>query len=292
METIDSLKRRIGSTEDLQSVVKTMKALAAVSIRQYEQAVAALEQYNRTIEMGLQIVLKNQPPQPYSPPQRQPRTGFVVFGSEQGLVGQFNERIASFALDHIQRLNLAAADRQVVTVGLRVATPLENAGEEIETSFLVPTSIQGITPLVQELVFHIEHWRAELGITRVILYYNRTLSAATYEPHRLQLLPVAPAWIRRLRQEPWHTNMLPTTGMDWDLLFSALIRQYLFVSLYRASTESLAGENASRLASMQAAERNIEERLDELHMRYHQQRQDAITEELMDIVSGFEALKE
>jgi F-type H+-transporting ATPase subunit gamma len=78
--------------------------------------------------------------------------------------------------------------------------------------------------------------------------------------------------------------------MDRDQLFSALIRQYLFVSLFRACAESLASENASRLAAMQGAERNIEERLEELQTQFHQQRQMTITEELLDIVAGFEAL--
>jgi len=64
-----------------------------------------------------------------------------------------------------------------------------------------------------------------------------------------------------------------------------------FISLFRAFAESLASENASRLASMQGAERNIQEQLSELTMQYHQQRQMSITEELLDIVSGFEALK-
>ncbi len=80
--------------------------------------------------------------------------------------------------------------------------------------------------------------------------------------------------------------------MDWERLFSALIRQYLFVSLFRGFAESLASENASRLASMQGAERNIEEWLGELNTRFHQQRQMSITEELLDIVAGFEALKD
>ena len=79
--------------------------------------------------------------------------------------------------------------------------------------------------------------------------------------------------------------------MDWDRLFSALIGHYLFVSLFRAFAESLASENASRLASMQAAEKSIRDQLSELTMKYHQQRQMSITEELLDIVSGFEALK-
>ncbi len=78
--------------------------------------------------------------------------------------------------------------------------------------------------------------------------------------------------------------------MDWENLFRALIREYLFVSIYRAFANSLASENASRLAAMQSAEKNIEERLEELFMQFHRQRQMVITEEILDIVSGFEAL--
>jgi F-type H+-transporting ATPase subunit gamma len=79
--------------------------------------------------------------------------------------------------------------------------------------------------------------------------------------------------------------------MEWDDLFAALVRQYLFVSLYRAFAESLAGEHASRLAAMQRAETNVEERLDMLEQTYHRRRQRAITEEVLDITAGFEALR-
>jgi F-type H+-transporting ATPase subunit gamma len=78
--------------------------------------------------------------------------------------------------------------------------------------------------------------------------------------------------------------------MDSDQLFSDLIHQHLFVSVYRALAESLASDNASRLASMQAAEKNIQEHLEELNTLFHQQRQTAITEELLDIISGFQVL--
>lgn len=78
--------------------------------------------------------------------------------------------------------------------------------------------------------------------------------------------------------------------MDREQLLSSLLRQHLFVSLYRAIVESLASENAARLASMQAAERSIDERLEALNTQFRYQRQHAITEELLDIVAGFEAL--
>jgi F-type H+-transporting ATPase subunit gamma len=72
----------------------------------------------------------------------------------------------------------------------------------------------------------------------------------------------------------------------------ALIREYVFVSLFRACAESLASENASRLAAMERADRNIDELLENLHGTFHRVRQGGIDEELFDVLSGFEALSE
>ena len=80
--------------------------------------------------------------------------------------------------------------------------------------------------------------------------------------------------------------------MEEDKLAEALFRQYFFISLYRACAESLKSENTSRLAAMQTAEKNISECLGELNMQFDRQRQTSITEELLDIVAGFEALNE
>jgi F-type H+-transporting ATPase subunit gamma len=72
----------------------------------------------------------------------------------------------------------------------------------------------------------------------------------------------------------------------------ALIREYVFVSLFRACAESLASENASRLAAMERADRNIDELLEKLQGTFHRVRQSSIDEELFDVLSGFEALSE
>lgn len=104
------------------------------------------------------------------------------------------------------------------------------------------------------------------------------------------MLLIDPQSLRRCSREPWRSRSLPTFITERRLLLSRLVGQYLFVSFFRAYAESLASENASRIAAMQAAEKNIEERLDELRGCYNQLRQSAITEEILDVVTGFEAL--
>ena len=78
-------------------------------------------------------------------------------------------------------------------------------------------------------------------------------------------------------------------GPDTQTL-RALIREYLFISLYRACAESLASENASRLAAMERADQNISDLLEQLHGNFHRVRQSGIDEELFDVIAGFEAL--
>jgi len=291
MLTLEALKQKLQSTEDLQAVVKTMKALAAVNIRQYEKAAAALADYMKAVELGLQIALGHRTGFAISArPSPKGALSAVIFGSDQGMCGQLNEKIVSDCLDTMQKLEIANENRRLIAVGMRVMTRLEDEGQNVQNVYAVPSSVAGITPLVQNLLLEIEQWQNGKELSPVYLFYCRSLGGASYRPHQTRLLPIDHEWLKNLREKGWPTKMLPTFTMSWDSLFSALIQQYLFVNLFRASAESLASENASRLASMQGAERNIAEQLDTLHRQYHQQRQMTITEELLDIVSGFEVL--
>ena len=289
MPTLEDLKRKIDSTEDLQSVVKTMKALAAVNIRHFEKASAALSVYNRTVKMGLQAVLQNRPGFAITArPADQGPAGAVVFGTDQGMCGAFNETIVSHTIEALQ----AETDPpHFLAVGLRAANRLADEGRPVQKTFSVPGSPEAVTPLVQRLILEIQHWLEDSPIERVLLFHCTPKSGAAYRPRQVRLLPVDRHWLQAIRATPWADNQLPWFSMEWDPLFHALIREYLFVSLYRAAADSLAAENASRLAAMQGAESNIEERLDDLQARYQRERQTGITEELQDIVSGFEALK-
>jgi len=292
METIEGLKRKIQSTEDLQSVVKTMKSLAAVKIRQYEKAVEALEDYNRTVEKGLRIVVEaGHEVGKKGPMKSNEGLGAVILGSDQGMCGQLNDQIVTHALKTMENLNVSADYRKILAVGLRVQAILEAQGQSVEETFTLPSSVNGITGKVQDLLLRIQAWTDVQGLEQVFLIYSRPASRAVYRPYSVRILPMDQQWLKGIREKPWPTRMLPMFTMDRERLFRALIQQYLFVSLFRAIAESSASENASRLASMQGAEKNIRELLAELTGRYHQQRQMSITEELLDIVSGFEALE-
>jgi F-type H+-transporting ATPase subunit gamma len=290
MPTLESVRGKIESAGELLSVVKTMKAMAAVNIRQCDNAVKSLAAYNRTVELGLQIVLRSKmreirlAAQPIGT-----RLGAGVFGSKQGLVGQFNQRVADYALGELDRIGVAEERRALLATGI-VSGHLEDAGQRVERALQAPWSVAGITPLVQEMLVIMDEWRSTEHIDQIVLFYNQPGPGASYAPNTLRLLPIDPRLLSGLRERDWPGNPRPIFDADWTDLFAALIRQYMFIALYRAYAESLASENAHRLASMQSAEKNIEERIDDLRTQYNQIRQSAITEELLDIVAGYEAL--
>ena len=290
-DTTAGLSRKITSAGDLQSVVRTMKALAASSIGQYEKSVSALGDYTRTVELGLALCFRKSALGAGVPPVRrhpvEMSVGAVIFGSDQGLVGQFNDVVADYA---IKTLATLPGKPQVWAVGERVHARLTDAGLAPIGLFTVPGSVQAITPLVGEIQIESEARRARHEYVELYVFHNRPKSGALYEPVSQRLLPLDAPWAEGLARIPWPDKNLPEVVGGDTATLRALIREYLFISLFRACAESIASENASRLAAMQRADKNIDDLLETLHGSFHQLRQSGIDEELFDVISGYEAL--
>jgi F-type H+-transporting ATPase subunit gamma len=289
--TTESLHRKITSAEDLEGVVRSMKALAASSISQYENAVQSLNDYCRAVELGLAACLRYAEPSPVVAGKRRSNAGAVgavVFGSDQGLVGRFNEALAEFA-EHTLA-TLPGKKTKIWTVGERIQTLMADGGPNRTALLSVPTSVDGVTPLVGQILVEVEAAHEQGDVVAVYLFYNHPKSGAAYEPVSKQLLPLDHAWQRKLAAMPWPTKNLPEIIEGGAPALQAFIRGYLFVLLFQACAESLASENASRLAAMQRAEKNIEGILEELNRSFHRIRQESIDEELFDVISGYEAL--
>jgi F-type H+-transporting ATPase subunit gamma len=316
-DTIESLRRKIDSAGDLGGVVRTMKALAAANITQYERAVSSLEDYYRAVQWGLGACLAatgaaptrkptavsagkpKDPPAPTSAPAAPRDSGtprqipspgkairrahFIVFGSDQGLVGQFNQVVADFAVAHARQ---QAIDTKIWAVGERIEPHLADAGYPPERLFFVPGSVQAITPLITQLLTEIEPHVSGGAAEQVIIFYNRPLTGAQYEPVSQCILPVDDVLHRGDPATHWPSGNLPEVMNERAATLQALIGEYLFVSLFKACAESLASENASRLAAMQGAEKNIRDLLEDLNLSYHHLRQDSIDAELFDVIAG------
>jgi F-type H+-transporting ATPase subunit gamma len=289
-DTSASMRRKIAGAGDLQSVVRTMKTVAASGIGQYEKSVSALAGYYRAVEFGLGVCFRESGPAPPIAARKEKAgaraIGAVVFGSDQGLVGQFNDVVADFA---VQTLAAMPGKPEVWAVGERVHERLADAGLPLMGVFTVPNSVKAITPLVGRILLENEARQGRGELAELHLFHNRPLSGPVYEPVSQRLLPLDETWRRKLAALPWPAGNLPEV-IGGAATLGALIRGYLFVSLFRACAESLASENASRLAAMQRADKNIDELLEDLNRTFHRLRQNGIDEELSDVTSGFEAL--
>jgi F-type H+-transporting ATPase subunit gamma len=290
-DTLASLRRQIEGAGDLKSVVRSMKALAASSIGQYERSVLALTDYYRTVELGLVVCLraaKEAIADPGVPASRATKPIIaIVFGSDQGLVGQFNDVLADFVA---RKLDALPGEKKVWAVGDRIHSRLADSGLPPVGLLSVPTSVEAIAPLVGEILVDVEAHRTQEEIGQLYLFHNCPESGAAYEPISQHLLPLDAQWSSRLAHLPWPSGNLPEVIGSQKQTLWALVREYLFVSLFKACAESLASENASRLAAMQRAEKNIDDLVENLNRTFRRMRQTAIDEELFDVISGFESL--
>jgi F-type H+-transporting ATPase subunit gamma len=294
METQESLRRKLRGAEDLKSVVRTMKAVAASNIGQYETAVNSLGDYYRTVSLGIVAYLRQEKinslmEKKESTTNNEKLICVIVFGSDQGLVGQFNDTLADFVS---QTLHNLSGKKEVWAVGERVQLLLSDLGFNTSKLFSLPSSVNAITPLVQQILVESEAVFNKDKTNEVYIFHNQPKSAADYIPNMQRLLPLDEKWRQSLTTLKWPTKLIPQVVGGIKPTVLALLHAYLFTSLFKACAESLASENASRLAAMQRAEKNIEELLVELNRKFHSLRQSTIDEELFDVVSGFEVMKD
>ena len=171
METLQDLARRLQSVRDLHSVVRTMKALAAVNIGQFERTAQSVDEYAKTVRLGLMALLRN----PRTPLSVRPGPtgplGGIVFGSDQGMCGRLNEELARMTCTALEK----ESQRRItlLAVGERVAGSLEDAGFPPTDIYRVPSGTGGIPALVQTLVVDIQHWTQTHGLQEVRLFHPR-----------------------------------------------------------------------------------------------------------------------
>lgn len=302
MERLERLRRRVSSAESLESIAGAMKALAAVRIRGFREAVEGLEDYREAVEAGLQVALRDAPRGGDGPTVRAMDAGdldgpaaggggpagVVVFGSDLGLVGRFNAEIVDFTL---ARVDAEGPGFRVAAVGSRLVPHMAAANVELDATLPVPASSDQLPGLAQDLLLTIERWRSE-GVERVTVSHHAYRSGVRYGPRWQRLLPLDPGWLEELRARPWPTRVVPTYRGSWESLFRALVSEHLYVSLVHAAAESQASEQAGRLAAMERAERRIDEHLAELRARFRSCRHELLTEELLDLMTGYRASTE
>lgn len=293
MDTLESIRSKTEGAKDLKSVVGAMKAMASSNIVQYETAVGALGDYYRTVALGIIAYFKAEKVSAIIEKEKQENNKeklvcAIVFGSDQGLVGQFNDSMADFVAGSLKTL---PGTKEIWTVGERVQLLLLDLGLNVTKLYHAPNTVSEITPLVQQILIKSEDGHEKQQIQEFYIFHNQPKPGIGYKHIMQRFLPLDEKWKDSLQELKWPTKLPPQIAGSTKATLLALISGYLFVSLFKACAESLASENASRLEAMQRAEKNIGDLLDDLNKNYHRLRQSSIDEELFDVIAGFEALK-
>lgn len=290
-QTLENLEHQIRSMQGIRSVVHTMKTLSAINATPYERAARSIESYQDVILSGMRAILHAGGKINTSTPASAERI-FLAFGSDHGLCGNYNERIAEAVAASAQQQD--SRRYQVLCVGSRVRDALDRLDIPVRDVLFTPANADGLARLAGELVTQVDAIRstASAGAVSIELLYTSRLSNGEHEVRDERLLPLSPELVEKLQNEPYESVSLPWMRESSDTLFASLVRHFLFAGIYRAAADAMAAENAARLARMQQAERAVDDQLQLLADQTRSARQTQITEELMDVIVGFEALRD
>lgn len=281
-QTLEQLSRQQTTLNSIGGIVRTMKTLSAINAVPYEQAATAIGDFQRIVEQGFANFAHANAGTRHL--REKPRQALLIaFGSDHGLCGNYNEVLAQEVARYWQRKQVPT---RVLCIGSQLADALSDRHIRPQRVLMPPASVEGITRLAGEIVSQIEPVTGldSLAGLAIDLAYTRRAGHGTRHEQVVPLLPL-PA---QLLTPPaiWPGRSLPTFTMDAASMFAALVRNYIFSGVYRAQAEAMATENAARLALMQQAQQSVEERLFELNQHINSRRQDAITDELMDVIIG------
>ncbi|BEH13133.1 F0F1 ATP synthase subunit gamma [Marinobacter shengliensis] len=287
-QTLEALTRQSDTLTSIRGIVHTMKTLSAINATPYEHAARSIEAYHQAILRGFAAFAY--------------RTGgitlrqddalehlVIVFGSDHGLCGNYNEVLAKAVQQHCQRT--MAGKQRLLCIGAQMNDALDDQTLAPEAVLLPPASADGIGRLAGDIVTRIDRFSRgqPLHHLAVTLAFTQRGEHGTREPTLQSLLPLEPSLLQPEKQ--WDSRALPDYTMEADALLSSLIRSHIFASVFRASAEAMVTENSARLALMQQAEQSVDERIEDVTGELRSVRQDEITNELMDVIIGFEALK-
>jgi F-type H+-transporting ATPase subunit gamma len=284
--TLEEMSRRLNSVNKLSSVVRITKTIAASQIQRCEVAAIASQHYALNIAMALYVLFHKSQIGVQAPGKGSPPTIAIVFGSDQGLVGAFNDRLVQFVTKQIQSLS----DVKVFSFGARASNRLEEAGIVLAKAYPLPAAAGMVAYSMSGLISEIEPLLLSNPDIRVLIFHNHLITRTTYEPEVTRVLPLDETWKRELLESSWPTKQIPEIIGDPEKAFVELLREYLMVSFSRTIAETLACENLSRFLSMQRAEKNIDDVMGDLKQKFNLFRQSAIDDELFDVIGGFSAL--
>ncbi len=292
MASLKALKVRIASVKSTQKITKAMKMVAAAKLRRAQEAAEAARPYAQKMEAVLASLASRVTVGPESPrllagTGSDKRHLLVVATSERGLAGGFNTNIVRAARRHAEALIAEGKDIQFYLVGRKGRAPLQRMfagkiGPYHDLSAIKKLVFADAKPIAEDLIRRFEAGEYDVAT----LFYARFKSVLAQEPTAQQLIPVALPTGGAVEAGGAITEYEPSE----EAILAELLPRNIAVQVFRALLENAASEQGARMTAMDNATRNAGDVIQRLTLTYNRTRQAAITKELIEIISGAEAL--
>ncbi|WP_313592798.1 F0F1 ATP synthase subunit gamma [Agrobacterium cavarae] len=292
MPSLKDLKNRIASVKATQKITKAMKMVAAAKLRRAQEAAEAARPYSQRMSAVLANIA--QAVEADVAPALMTGTGkddvhlLVVCTAERGLCGGFNSQISRFARDHARKLMAQGKTVKIITVGKKGYDSLRrefssNIIERIELRDVKRVGFANADMIAKNIIARFN--AGEFDVCTLI--YSEFKSVISQIPTGLQLIPAA---VPATEQVATNNTAIYEYEPDAASILEDLIPRNISVQVFRALLENVAGEMGAKMSAMDNATRNAGEMIHKLTLSYNRQRQAQITKELIEIISGAEAL--
>jgi F-type H+-transporting ATPase subunit gamma len=306
MATRKEVKNRIASVKNINKITRAMEMVAAARLRRAEQRIAALRPYAQALRKLTRRAAEEAGDVPRVPvlEEREEvrKVGILLVTGDRGLAGAFNTNIIREGLRLKREFEADGAQGAFSVVGRRGVSALTFRKEELMGSFTGFTDRPSFAN-AREIGEELTSAYVDEQLDRVELVYNRYVSPLTQYVRRQTLLPLQQAEVYGAGVEELgpseaeesevmkaHKRSLWIYEPEPDELLAQLIPEYVTISLYRALLESAASEHGARMTAMRNAAENAESMIDDLTLEMNRVRQAEITQEILEVVSGAEAL--
>ncbi|HEV8440220.1 MAG TPA: ATP synthase F1 subunit gamma [Methylomirabilota bacterium] len=288
MATLRDIRRRIRSVQSTQKITRAMKLVAAAKLRRAQERIVAARPYARKMgELMANLVARAESDRhPLLARHVSKRKRLVIITADKGLCGAFNSNILRASLQFLREPG--DTDVTLVVVGKKARDFYRHRPWTVKSEMLGVFDRLAYAH-AQELAGQLMAGYLGDEVDEVHLMYNEFRSVAVQRVRREQLLPI---------EREADTGQPAGAPVDYiyepspDAILAAILPRHVTTQVFRALMESVAGEHGARMTAMEAATKNAKEMIDVLTIQYNKARQERITNELLDIVGGAEALRQ
>jgi F-type H+-transporting ATPase subunit gamma len=307
MPSQKEVKSRIASIQNIEKITRAMEMVAAARLRRSEQRIEDLRPYSEGMRKLTRIASANITGVPRIPVlierENVKKVGIVLVTGDRGLAGAFNSNIIREGMRTAERVRGEGAEPVFFVVGRKGVSALTFRKQELAGEYVGFTDRPAFSD-ARDIGEALTAQYVDEGVDRVEMIYNRFVSPLTQHVWRQTLLPLQQAQVvgegadeeEKASEEVAADEQGGNVKSEWDFepeaeeLLGRLIPEYVTISVFRALLESSASELGARMTAMRNAAENAESINDELTLEMNRARQAEITQQILEVVGGAEAL--